>query len=94
MAGVVGMYQQGLLALDAEATHSMGRSFPDLSADAQAELLVKIEHGDVQTVWTLAPAAFFATVVGHCAEGFYSDSGNAGNRGNVAWKMVGFEVSG
>lgn len=94
LAGIVGIYQEGLLALDAEASHSMGHSFPELSPTAQAELLAKIEHGQVQTVWTLDPASFLATVVSHCAEGFYSDTDNAGNRGNVAWTMVGFEVSG
>jgi hypothetical protein len=32
--------------------------------------------------------------VEHSAEGFYSDPGNGGNRDNIAWKMIGFEVTG
>ena len=88
------VYQQGLLAIDAEAKAIGGKTFADLTPDAQEALLVEIEQGHVQTVWPLEPAPFFAMLVEHCAEGFYSDPGNGGNRDSVAWKMIGFEVTG
>ncbi len=94
LANVVGLYQQGLLALDAEAEATDGKRFAALSAERQEALLAKIEGGQVQTVWSVDPASFFVMVVEHCAEGFYSDPGNGGNRDNIAWKMIGFEVTG
>jgi hypothetical protein len=94
LANVVGLYQQGLLALDAEAEVINGKSFAALSTESQEVLLAKIERGQVQTVWPIDPASFFVMVVEHSAEGFYSDPGNGGNRDNIAWKMIGFEVTG
>lgn len=90
---LVGVYQQGLLAIDAEAEAIAGKNFAALTPDVQETLLAKLEQGRVQTVWQVDPASFFAMLVEHCAEGFYSDPGNGGNRGNVAWKMIGFEVT-
>ena len=88
----VSLYQQGLLALDAEAQAQYQRSFADLAADEQESLLQQVEQNKVQTTWPVNPAEFFLRVVHHCAEGFYSDPGNGGNRDGVAWKMIGFEV--
>jgi hypothetical protein len=87
------MYQQGLQALDAEAVNVMAKHLAELDPQTQAAFMTKIEHGEVQTVWSVDPAAFFAMLVEHCAEGFYSDPGNYGNRDSAAWKMVGFEVT-
>jgi len=91
---LVSVYQHGLLAIDAEARAISGNTFADLTPNAQEALLLRIEQGTVQTVWPLEPAPFFALLVEHCAEGFYSDPDNGGNRGSVAWKMIGFEVTG
>ncbi len=87
-------YQQGLLAIEAEAEGIYGKSFADLTPDLQELLLANIEQGQVQTAWSVDPIAFFVKLTHHCAEGFYSDPGNGGNRGTVAWKMIGFEVTG
>lgn len=91
---VVSIYVQGLTAIDAEAQAASGAGFAALTPDVREELLAKVEQGRVQTAWPVAPAVFFAMLVAHCAEGFYSDPGNGGNRDNVAWKMIGFEVTG
>ncbi len=90
----VGVYQQGLLAIDAEAQAVAGKPFTALTADAQEALLTSIESGQVQTLWPFDPASFFEMLVRHCAEGFYSDPGNGGNRERTAWNMIGFEVTG
>jgi gluconate 2-dehydrogenase gamma chain len=86
-------YRQALDALDEEAQSFVGRSFVRLDADAQDALLRQIERGEVQNRWPVDPAAFFKLLVEHCAEGFYSDPGNGGNRDQVAWRMIGFEVT-
>lgn len=90
---VVGLYQQGLLALDAEAVTVTGKHLAELDTQSQEALLLKIERGEVHTSWPIDPVGFFAMLVEHCAEGFYSDPGNKGNRDGAAWKMIGFEVT-
>ena len=86
------IYQQGLLALDAEAKTVTGKPLGELDSQTQAAFMTKIEQGQVQSAWSVEPRTFFAMLAGHCAEGFYSDPGNHGNRNGAAWKMVGFEV--
>jgi hypothetical protein len=91
---VLPTYEQGLLALDAEAEAVAGKHLADLDRQKQEAFMTKIEQGQVQTLWPVDPVAFFAMLVEHCAKGFYSDSGNYGNRDRASWKMIGFEVTG
>ena len=91
---VVTTYEQGLLALDAEAKIVTGKYLAELDPQTQEALMTKIEQGQVQTPWPIDPTAFFAMLVEHCAEGFYSDPGNHGNNDSASWKMIGFEVTG
>jgi hypothetical protein len=86
-------YRQALDALEAEALSFVGRSFVRLDTDAQDALLRQVERGNTETRWPVDPAAFFKLLVEHCAEGYYSDPGNGGNRDQVAWQMIGFEVT-
>ena len=88
------VYALGLDGLDAEARAAAGKTFVELSSVEQDALLMRVEVGDVRAAWAVDPVTFFRMVVDHCAEGFYSDPGNGGNRGGVSWKMIGFEVSG
>lgn len=85
-------YRLGLMALDAEAQGVSGRHLHELDPQDQAEFVANIERGQVQTDWPIDPANFFSILVEHCAEGFYSDPSNHGNRNFAAWKMIGFEV--
>jgi Gluconate 2-dehydrogenase subunit 3 len=87
-------YRAGLDALDAEAQAVVGARFATLGAEAQDELLGRIEAGDVVTVWLVDPAVFFRRAVEHAAEGYYGDPGNGGNSGAASWRMIGFEVRG
>jgi hypothetical protein len=88
------VYALGLDALDAEAVATSGTHF-DALAPAEADtLLSRIEVGQVITPWPVDPIAFFWMACHHCAEGYYSDPGNDGNRDQVAWTMIGFEVRG
>jgi Gluconate 2-dehydrogenase subunit 3 len=94
LAALLAMYALGLDSVDAEAQAVYCAAFDELTDKAQDALLAKVEAGNVTTVWTVEPAKFFRMVVEHCAEGYYSDPGNGGNRDGVAWQMIGFEVRG
>jgi len=91
---VVPLYRAGLDALDVEAHAVYSNDFAALDVPSQDALLSRIEQGDVLTAWSIDPADFFTTLVNHCMEGFYSDPGNGGNRDGIAWKMIGFTVTG
>ena len=88
------MYRAGLDALDVEARATAEVNFAELAPDAQDALLRKVELGDVLTDWPIEPAVFFRAAAEHAAEGFYGDPGNGGNRDEVSWRMIGFEVTG
>ncbi len=88
------IYSLGLDALDAEARLDYNSPFHHMPPVLQDDLLVRIEVGKVSTLWQVDPIAFFRMVVDHCAEGYYADPGNGGNKGGVSWAMIGFEVRG
>jgi hypothetical protein len=94
LKGVVETYQNGLDALDTEAQAVYGKSFDELGAELQDQLLSQIELGSVNTQWPVDATVFFRMLVNHTIEGFYSDPGNGGNRDTVSWTMIGFEVTG
>lgn len=83
-------YAATLLALDTEAFGTYGTGFPELNESEQDALLRRVEAGDVQGEWPIAPREFFSLLVSHCAEGYYSDPENGGNRDRVSWQMIGF----
>jgi len=86
-------YQLGLTGCDQEASSFLGHSFVSLSSVDQDAILSRIELGRILTEWEFDPKAFFRMVVDHTMEGFYADPGNGGNLDEVAWKMIGFEVT-
>ena len=90
LTGKVETYRAGLDALDAATTAVGCGGFLELDAAAQDALLTRIEAGEVSPEL----ARFFALLVEHTMEGYYSDPGNGGNRDAVAWQMIGFEVRG
>lgn len=90
LAALLPTYRAGLDALDRAAREEWGCGFAAGEPSGQDELLAQIETGargdDL--------ARFFRILVGHTMEGFYGDPGNGGNRGRIAWEMIGFEVRG
>jgi hypothetical protein len=94
LRGMVGVYRAGLDGLEAEAYAGAGASFAALGPAEQDALLRRVESGDVATVWATDPVAFFEAACVHMNEGFYSDPGNGGNRDQITWRMIGFEVTG
>ena len=91
---LIEMYRAGLDALDGEARAMTGVDFAQLAPDTQDEVLRRVEAGDVSADWSVDPSAFFRTAIEHAAEGYYGDPGNGGNRDEVSWRMIGFEVTG
>lgn len=87
-------YRVGLDTLDAEAQVVIGSSFAQASVEAQDSLLAQIEQNHVKATWPIDAVKFFNMLIDHAMEGFYSDPGNGGNRDQIAWKMIGFEVRG
>jgi len=85
-------YQKGLKSLDAEAQARCEQDFVWLSIEEQTALLHEVESGQVKANWKVDPTEFIQMVAEHCAEGYYSDPENGGNREQVAWRMIGFEV--
>ena len=94
LSHLLDMYRSGLDALEVEARATAGVSFAALAPAAQDELLRRVELGEVVTDWSVDPVVFFRAATEHAAEGFYGDPGNGGNRGEVSWRMIGFEVTG
>jgi len=85
-------YLSFLRGLDAEAQTLYGESFASLDLARRTALLSKIENNELAGFGTIEPAVFFRQIVEHCAEGYYSDPGNGGNRDGAAWQMIGFEA--
>jgi len=94
LAELLPSYQRWLNDLDAESRASRGKPFADLDAQDRTSLLSSIEQSQVTTEWSVEPAPFFRQVVEHCAEGYFSDPTNGGNRDGVGWRMIGYEVRG
>lgn len=90
LASTAPLYQTGLAALDSEAGERYGKTFAQLDAAQQDELLTAVESGDVQTEWVISPRRFFEMLVNHSAEGFYGDPGNGANLDKNSWQMIGF----
>ena len=91
---MVNIYARGLDGLDAEAQARHRGGFPELDSNSQDALLRDVEQDKTQAQWETDAVAFYANLVEHAQEGFYSDPSNGGNRGGVAWQMIGFEVTG
>jgi gluconate 2-dehydrogenase gamma chain len=85
-------YRDGLNALDVESQAQYDSRFAALDAAQQDALLHALETGHVETQWPLSPQDFIRMLAHHTAEGCYSDPGNGGNRGEIAWRMIGFAI--
>jgi hypothetical protein len=92
-ASLVPLYRDGLAALNAEAQAVYGQQFDKLAESEQDALLRNVEAGRIETNWPVSPRQFFDRAMNQAMEGFYGDPGNGGNKGEVSWKMVGFEVT-
>jgi gluconate 2-dehydrogenase gamma chain len=66
-----------------------GTPFHEMSADAQDVYLQSLESG-AHDLDGVPSAVFFDMLLKMAVEGFFSDPVYGGNRGMVAWRMIGF----
>ncbi len=84
------LYRKGLAALDKYCKDNRGnKSFADLSAEQQDDVLKQIEAGKIKFDEVDAEG-FFSALLKHVPEGFFSDPIHGGNHDMVGWKMIGF----
>ncbi len=83
-------YRSGLAALDkaCKATHA-GKEFADLSDSDKDKVLSQLESGELK-LDGVDGKAFFADAIKDIQMGFFADPIYGGNRGMVAWKMIGY----
>jgi gluconate 2-dehydrogenase gamma chain len=76
------LYKEGLAMLQerTQQTFSGASTFSKLNSDQQIQVLKAIEQTD-----------FFEMVRVHTIMGFLADPDYGGNRGEVGWKLIGFE---
>jgi len=67
--------------------YQQGLAFPE------AEAFVSATPDEQDTLLAKFEASFFSLLVSQTMESFYADPGNGGNKDQIAWKMIGFEVT-
>jgi gluconate 2-dehydrogenase gamma chain len=83
-------YRTGLAALDkACKAQRGGKAFAQLSDADKDRVLSGLESGEFK-LDEIDGKAFFAQVIKDVQMGFFADPIYGGNRGMVAWKMIGF----
>jgi gluconate 2-dehydrogenase gamma chain len=84
------VYRAGIAATDAHCRAAFsGKTFPQLDAARQDEVLKGLESGAVQL--DAVPAkTFFGFLLQNTKEGYLSDPIHGGNKNAAAWKMIGF----
>lgn len=90
-SGFAALYLAVLDALTQEAQARHRCNFADLSAADADALLNDVAHDHTVAHWPYHPGQSLALVAEHCAEGFYADPRQGGNRDMVSWRMIGFE---
>jgi gluconate 2-dehydrogenase gamma chain len=83
-------YRQGLAQLDAYCGKTYKRSFRQLSAAQQDQVLTALDEGKVTGFAWPTAQAFFNTVRTHTMEGMFADPIYGGNKDFVGWELVGF----
>jgi gluconate 2-dehydrogenase gamma chain len=83
-------YHRSLAALDRYCrTAFAGKPFAELTDEQKDKLLAGLEKGPT-VLDGASGTAFFEQVLLNTKEGFFADPVYGGNRGMVAWKMIGF----
>jgi len=89
-AGPAQKYREALAALDrACQSRQGGKSFAELSTDAQDAVLAGLESGEFK-LDGVDGQAFFEQAIKDIQMGFFADPIYGGNRDMVAWKMIGY----
>ncbi len=83
-------YRQALAALDQHCRDAFaGKAFREIPENQQVAIIKRMESGDL-VLYGSNGRAFFEVLLQNTKEGFFADPIYGGNRGMVAWKMIGF----
>lgn len=84
------LYRAAIKAIDGHCTGQYsGKTFSELSAAQQDDILKGLEKGDID-LKTVDAKSFFTMFLQNTMEGFFSDPLYGGNRDMVGWKLIGF----
>lgn len=84
------LYRKALRALEQYCkTNQAEKSFDQLSAEQQDDVLKGLESGTIKLDGVDAQG-FFSALLKDVPEGFFSDPIHGGNRDMAGWKMIGF----
>jgi len=84
------VYKLALAALETYCQGQFGKSFDQLAADQQDEVLTAMAAGKFETFDVLPSDQFFALFRGSVVEGLFSDPLYAGNYAMLGWTWIGF----
>ena len=84
-------YRRGIAGVDESSRLLFGKSFADLDAPQQIDILHRLEDGRAPgAIWKETSASeFFSLVIDHTMQGYYGDPRHGGNREGASWKMLG-----
>lgn len=83
-------YRRGLAQLDAHCRESYSKSFRELSAAQQDEVIAALEKDAVANFTWPRAQQFFSTLRTHTMEGMFADPIYGGNKDFAGWRLVGF----
>jgi gluconate 2-dehydrogenase gamma chain len=83
-------YRHGLTQLDAYCNATYKKSFVDLAAAQQDEVIGALETGKATGFDWPHAQAFFNTLRTHTMEGMFADPVYGGNKDFAGWRLVGF----
>jgi gluconate 2-dehydrogenase gamma chain len=83
------MYRAAIREIDDYCDRRYGKSFAELAASEQDDVLRGLDEGTIALSSVKAPL-FFGLLWGNAQEGFFADPVHGGNRDKVGWKLVGF----
>ena len=83
-------YRHGLVQLEAYCQATYKKSFVDLAAAQQDEVIGALESGKATGFDWPRAQPFFATLRIHTMEGMFADPVYGGNKGFAGWRLVGF----
>ncbi|HET9716448.1 MAG TPA: gluconate 2-dehydrogenase subunit 3 family protein [Pseudolabrys sp.] len=84
------LYRAAIKAIDDHCREQLGgKTFSELEAEQQDNILSKLETGELELTGADAKT-FFKVFLQNTVEGFFCDPIHGGNRDMVGWKLIGF----
>lgn len=84
----------GLQTMETEAVSTYGKSLVELSPAERHELMAGVAEHDRRPSWPVSPKQFVETLTALVIEGYYGAPEASNNKGQAAWRMIGFRPGG